>query len=99
MSKAWTSGAAWETVNVAEREKQILDNMRAYGEGTGEELAARMGCTGHNKITPRLRAMERKGLIEDYSAKRSELTGRWAFLWRIKPNVEGSTGLATQKAD
>lgn len=79
-----TSKAAAASIEVARMEAQVLEVLRQYPAGlTTEQIA---GYTGEPlvSISPRLRPLAEKGLVEDSDERRLNVSGRRAIIWKVK---------------
>lgn len=79
-----TSKAAAASVEVARMEGKVLEVLRQYPAGlTTEQIT---GYTGEPlvSISPRLRPLTEKGLVEDSGERRRNMSGRRAIIWKVR---------------
>lgn len=80
-----TSKAAAYSVDVPPLEKVVLDYLTKYrlGGATTHEIAE---ATGIDLVTisPRIRPLVEKGLVEDSGHKRKGRSGRKSIVWKLK---------------
>ena len=83
-----TSIEAFEELDLPKRQKQVLKVVEHLGSGTARELYQNGG--GFEELgvfsgfQPRLKELEELGLVERRSKKTCSVTGRTAFVWRLK---------------
>jgi len=83
-----TSAAAAESIKPTELEGAVLSCLRTFSDGAiTHEIAERMNLTPWS-ISPRMKPLRAKGLIEDSGHKRAWHTGRASIVWRVKRRFE-----------
>ena len=77
--------AANVSSKVTNLEKQVLHYLRLYGAMTSHELSVKSGISLWS-LTPRLKPLEKKGMIERRGVKTNALTGskRPLTVWAAK---------------
>ena len=65
------------------RQKVVLDVIRYLGRATNVEISSYLGLP-INTITPRTNELVKKCLVCDVGKKECAITGRMAYVWRVK---------------
>ena len=76
-----TAKQAARKVAAPRLEQVVLDALRGTDGLTSEEIAARTGLSLVT-VSPRLRPLVNKGLVEDSGQTRRNVSGRAAIIWK-----------------
>jgi len=68
--------------NLGFMQKSVYEVIRIYGPATNEEIAFRLKKYPHT-ITARVKELRELGLVEFAGKKESEVSGRFASLWKV----------------
>ena len=83
-----TSIEAFNNLDLPKRQRQVLEVVKEKGSGTARELY--MDAGGFKELgvfsgfQPRLKELEEKDVLERKYKKKCDVTGRTAYVWRLK---------------
>ena len=78
-----TSKIAYETVKIGKRQEEVLNILSEIEDANNQELAILLGWE-INRVTPRVKELRDRGLVEESRRSICKLTGRPTIYWKVK---------------